>query len=161
MTDEIEIPRSFPRGGDVTGKRVVITGASRGLGRLLAHAFSAGGASVALVARSEADLKTIAAELPGTSLVQAGDVTDADFNDAVADATVAEWGGVDAWICNAGISPILAGPLETDPSVWREIFQGNLTGGVLGGPAPPPGRGGGGRVVFPRSGLGGGAAGGV
>src|SRR3954470_23984856 len=97
MTDEIEIPRSFPRGGDVTGKRVVITGASRGLGRLLAHAFSAGGASVALVARSEADLKTIAAELPGTSLVQAGDVTDADFNDAVADATVAEWGGVDAW----------------------------------------------------------------
>ncbi len=37
-----------------------------------------------------------------------GDVTDEDFNEAVADATVAEWGGVDVWICNAGISPIVA-----------------------------------------------------
>jgi NAD(P)-dependent dehydrogenase (short-subunit alcohol dehydrogenase family) len=43
-----------------------------------------------------------------------GDVTDEDFNEAVADATVAEWGGVDAWICNAGISPIVAGPRETE-----------------------------------------------
>ena len=42
---------------DLTGKRVVITGAGRGLGRLLAHAFSQAGARVALVARTETDLK--------------------------------------------------------------------------------------------------------
>ena len=53
MTDQIEIPESFPGPGDVAGKRVVITGASRGLGALLAHAFSRAGASVALVARTE------------------------------------------------------------------------------------------------------------
>ena len=40
MTDQIEIPDSFPAPGAVAGKRVVITGASRGLGALLAHAFS-------------------------------------------------------------------------------------------------------------------------
>src|SRR5205807_2938412 len=40
MTDQIEIPDSFPAAGAVAGKRVVITGASRGLGALLAHAFS-------------------------------------------------------------------------------------------------------------------------
>src|SRR3954466_8009980 len=110
MTEEIEIPGSFPRGADVTGKRVVLTGAGRGLGRLLAHAFSQGGARVALVARTEVDLKALAGELPGESIVCAGDVPDAAFNDAAADAAVVEWGGVDVWICNAGISPIVAGP---------------------------------------------------
>src|SRR3954470_16954235 len=101
MTEEIEIPGSFPRGADVAGKRVVITGASRGLGRLLAHAFSRGGASVGLVARTETDLKTVAAELPGPSLVLAGDVTDEAFNESVADAAVTEWDGLDVWIANA------------------------------------------------------------
>ena len=56
MIDRIEIPgRSHP--GTVSGKRVVITGASRGPGALLAHAFSHAGASVVLVARTERDLK--------------------------------------------------------------------------------------------------------
>ena len=76
MAEQIDIPASFAGGADVTGKRVVITGASRGLGRLLAHAFSQGGARVALVARTETDLKAVAAELPGPSLVLSGDVTD-------------------------------------------------------------------------------------
>ncbi len=65
MTDQIEIPESFPSPGAVNGKRVVITGASRGLGVLLAHSFSKSGAAVALVARTEKDLKTVAGTLPG------------------------------------------------------------------------------------------------
>ena len=40
MPAQIDIPASFAGSADVTGKRVVITGAGRGLGRLLAHAFS-------------------------------------------------------------------------------------------------------------------------
>jgi len=44
---------------------VVITGASRGLGELIAHAFSRAGAKVVLVARTESDLKAVAATLPG------------------------------------------------------------------------------------------------
>ena len=93
MPAQIDIPASFAGGADVSGKRVVITGAGRGLGRLLAHAFSHGGARVTLVARTERDLKAVADELPGLSLVCSGDVTDEEFNEAVADATVAEWGG--------------------------------------------------------------------
>jgi NAD(P)-dependent dehydrogenase (short-subunit alcohol dehydrogenase family) len=154
MTEQIEIPGSFPGGGDVTGKRVVITGAGRGLGRLLAHAFSAGGAVVALVARTEKDLKAVADALPGPSLVLSGDVTDEDFNEAVADAAVAEWGGLDVWICNAGISPILAGPRETRPSVWREVLEVNLTGAFLGARAAARVMGEGGRLIFTGSVLG-------
>jgi NAD(P)-dependent dehydrogenase (short-subunit alcohol dehydrogenase family) len=154
MTEQIEIPHHFPSGGDVAHKRVVITGASRGLGRLLAYAFSRAGALVALVARTEKDLKEVAEGLPGASLVCSGDVTDSAFNEAVADATVSEWGGVDVWICNAGISPILAGPLKTDPSVWREVLEVNLTGAFLGARAAARAMGEGGRLIFTGSVLG-------
>ena len=154
MTDQIEIPESFPGPGAVAGKRVVITGASRGLGPLLAHAFSHAGASVALVARTEKDLKAVAEALPGPSLVLSGDVTDEDFNEAVADATVAEWGGLDVWICNAGISPIVAGPRETEPSVWRQVLEVNLTGAFLGARAAARVMGDGGRLIFTGSVLG-------
>jgi NAD(P)-dependent dehydrogenase (short-subunit alcohol dehydrogenase family) len=154
MAEQIEIPGAFPRGGDVRDKRVVITGASRGLGRLLAHAFSHAGASVTLVARTERDLKAVAAELPGPSLVCAGDVTDAEFDEAVADATVAEWGGVDVWICNAGISPIVAGPRKTDPAVWRAVVDVNLTGAFLGARAAARVMHDGGRLIFTGSVLG-------
>ena len=140
--------------GDVSGKRVVITGAGRGLGRLLASAFSVSGARVALVARTEAELKSLAEELPGPTLVLPGDVTDEDFNEAVADAAVAEWGGVDAWIGNAGISPIVAGPRETDPAVWREILDVNVTGAFLGARAAARVMGHGGRLIFTGSVLG-------
>ena len=154
MPDQIDIPASFAGVANVTGKRVVITGASRGLGRLLAHAFSHSGASVTLVARTEKDLKSVAEELPGPSLWLSGDVTDEDFNEAVADATVAEWGGVDVWICNAGISPIVAGPRQTDPSVWRKVLEVNLTGAFLGARAAVRVMGEGGRLIFTGSVLG-------
>ena len=168
MPDQIAIPDEFPGPGAVSGKRVVITGASRGLGSLLAHAFSRAGASVALVARTERDLKVVAEELEGPCLVLAGDVTDEDFNEAAADAVVAEWAGLDVWIANAGISPVVAGPREVDPAVWRRVLEVNLTGAFLGARAAarvmtaggPGGRGG--RLIFtgsvlgerPRQGLG-------
>ena len=153
MSEEIEIPHSWPC-GDVRGKRVVLTGAGRGLGRVLAHAFSHAGALVALIARTEADLKQVADELPGPSLVCHGDVTDEAFNEAVADATVAEWGGVDVWVCNAGISPIVAGPRETEPSVWRQVMEVNVTGAFLGARAAARVMGQGGRLIFTGSVLG-------
>ena len=154
MADRIEIPETFPGPGDVAGKRVVITGAGRGLGALVAHAFSRGGASVALVGRTERDLKAAAGALPGPSLVLSGDVTDEDFNEAVADAAVAEWGGVDVWIGNAGISPVVAGPRRTPASRWREVLEVNLTGAFLGARAAARVMGEGGRVIFTGSVLG-------
>lgn len=151
---DIEIPDSFPGAGDVAGKRVVVTGAGRGLGRLLAHAFSGAGARVALVARTERDLKAVAAELPGPAIVCPGDVTDAAFNEAVADAAVAEWGGLDVWISNAGISPVVSGPRGTDPALWRRVLDVNLTGAFLGARAAARVMGSGGRIICTGSVLG-------
>jgi NAD(P)-dependent dehydrogenase (short-subunit alcohol dehydrogenase family) len=154
MIEPIDIPASFPGPGAVSGKRVVIAGASRGLGAVIAHAFSQAGASVALVARTERDLKAVAAAVPGPSMVLSGDVTDEDFNEAVADATVTEWGGVDAWICNAGISPIVAGPCQIEASVWQQILEVNLTGAFLGARAATRVMGEDGRLIFTGSVLG-------
>lgn len=154
MSEQIEIPEAFPSGADVRGKRIVLTGAGRGLGRLLAHAFSRAGASVALVARTEPDLKELAAELPGPSIVCAGDVSDESFDEAVADAAVAEWGGLDVWIANAGISPVVAGPRKTDPATFREVLDVNLTAAFLGARAAARVMDGGGRVIFTGSVLG-------
>jgi NAD(P)-dependent dehydrogenase (short-subunit alcohol dehydrogenase family) len=154
MSEQIEIPPALPQGGDVRGKRVVLTGASRGLGRVLAHAFSQAGAQVALVARTEADLERVAAQLPGPSLVFSGDVADEAFNEAIADATVAEWGGLDVWIGNAGISPIVAGVLETDPMIWRQVLEVNLTAAFFGARAAARVMGEGGRLIFTGSVLG-------
>jgi NAD(P)-dependent dehydrogenase (short-subunit alcohol dehydrogenase family) len=154
MPERIEIPESFPEVGDVKGRRVVITGASRGLGELLAHAFSSAGAKVALVARTERHLKVVADALPGPSLLFSGDVRDEDFNEDVADGTVAEWGGLDVWICNAGISPVVAGPLDVSPAVWRDVLDINLTGAFLGARAAARVMTAGGRLIFTGSVLG-------
>jgi len=154
MSDPIEIPDAFPDPGAVAGKRVVITGGGRGLGAVLAHAFSAAGASVALAARTESDLKAVAAALPGPSLVVSGDVTDEDFNEALADATVAELGGLDVWIGNAGISPAVGGPREIGADVWRRIVEVDLTAAFLGARAAARVMGSGGRIVLTGSVLG-------
>jgi NAD(P)-dependent dehydrogenase (short-subunit alcohol dehydrogenase family) len=154
MATQIEIPDSFPDAGAVAGKRVVVTGAGRGLGRLLAHAFSQAGARVALISRTEKDLKELADELPGSALVFVGDVTDEAFNETTADAVVDAWGGVDVWICNAGISPIVGGPRETEPSAWRHVLDVNLTGAFLGARAAARVMRAGGRVIFTGSVLG-------
>jgi NAD(P)-dependent dehydrogenase (short-subunit alcohol dehydrogenase family) len=154
MPQQIEIPESFHPIGDVRGKRVVITGAGRGLGELIAHAFSHLGANVALAARTGSELKSVAHALPGPTLVFCGDVRESDFNESVADGTVAEWGGVDVWICNAGISPIVAGPQDTSPEVWREVIDVNLTGVFLGARAAARVMSDGGRLIFTGSVLG-------
>ena len=154
MHGQIDIPEVFPVPGDVSGKRVVLTGAGRGLGEVLAHAFSRAGASVALVARTERDIAAVAAALPGSTLVLAGDVSDEAFNESVADAVVAAWGGVDVWICNAGISPTVGGPRATDPAVWRQVMDVNLTGAFLGARAASRVMGAGGRIIFTGSVLG-------
>lgn len=154
MQGQIDIPEAFPTPGDVSGKRVVLTGAGRGLGEVLAHAFSRAGASVALVARTERDIAAVAATLPGPTLVLAGDVRDEAFNESVADAVVAAWGGLDVWICNAGISPTVGGPRAIDPAVWREVMEVNLTGAFLGARAASRVMGDGGRIIFTGSVLG-------
>jgi len=140
--------------GLVAGRRVVITGAGRGLGRVLASAFDAAGAELGLVARSQDALDEVAASLSGDPLVCAGDVRDAEVNETVAKRMVDRFGGVDVWICNAGVSPRVVPVVETEPSDWRDIVDVNLTGAFLGARAGAAVMGAGGRIIVTSSVLG-------
>ena len=84
----------------------------------------------------------------------AGDVRDADFNETVAERMVDRFGGVDVWICNAGVSPEVAASTEMTPAAWREIIDVNLTGTFLGARAVAARMGVGGRVIVTGSVLG-------
>lgn len=161
LADDVEIPEHFLKVGDVVGKRVVITGASRGLGRVIAAAFAASGARLCLVARNREKLLEVCRLLPGDHVVCAGNVTEAEFCEQAADTAVSALGGLDVWINNAGISPALSGPLGMSPEQWREIIDVNLTGSFLGARAAARVMSKGGRIIMttsvlaerPRAGL--------
>lgn len=101
---------------DFTGKTVVITGGSRGLGLVLARHFRAEGADVALIARDAEELDRARADLErrdGRGLVHtlAGDVTDQAQVTRLIERVTHDLGHVDVLVNNAGM--IQVGPLET------------------------------------------------
>ncbi|TEF52711.1 SDR family oxidoreductase [Pseudomonas aeruginosa] len=90
---------------DLSGKRVIVTGASRGIGRAIALAFAAEGARVAICARSEEAVVTTGRELETTAqavIARAVDVTDTEGVKAFVAEVAARWGGVDVLVNNAG-----------------------------------------------------------
>jgi 3-oxoacyl-[acyl-carrier protein] reductase len=152
---DIPVPGRFPATGEVDGRRVVITGSSRGLGRVLAIAFARAGATVGLVGRDGDALARVRAELGGTQhLTFTGDVTDEAFNESIVDTMVAERGGLDAWIGNAGISPTVRASDALPGPVWDEVIATNLTGAFLGARCAARAMGPGGRIILTGSVLG-------
>jgi len=90
---------------DLSEKRVIVTGASRGIGRAIARAFAAEGARVAICARTEADVKAAGDELAKTAravIAKAVDVTDTAGVKQFVDEVAEQWGGVDVLVNNAG-----------------------------------------------------------
>ena len=139
---------------DVAGRRVVITGAAGGLGRVLATAFDSAGARLGLVGRSETALKEVAESLHDAPLLCVGDVRDEEFNESVATGMRERFDGLDAWICNAGVSPRVTTVAKTTPATWREILDVNLTGTFLGARAGAAVMEAGGRIIVTGSVLG-------
>ncbi|HWC84467.1 MAG TPA: SDR family NAD(P)-dependent oxidoreductase [Pseudonocardiaceae bacterium] len=124
--------------GLLTGRVVVVTGASRGIGRVLARSFGAAGASLGLLARNATAIKELAAELPGPCVPVSCDVSDAD---AVAEAFAAiagELGAVDSVVANAGIAPESHRAHQLSVATWRQVLEVNLTGTFLTAQAAHP-----------------------
>ncbi|MBI1878773.1 MAG: SDR family oxidoreductase [Chloroflexi bacterium] len=122
--------------GRFKGKRALITGASKGIGRATAIRFAREGGRAALISRTKADLEEVAAlikEEDGEALVLPADVTDeADLSTAI-DAAAKEWGGLDIVVSNAGIElPFEDTLTDSLPlTVWQRIINTNLTGQFL------------------------------
>ncbi|MFB6172602.1 MAG: SDR family NAD(P)-dependent oxidoreductase [Haloarculaceae archaeon] len=115
---------------------VVVTGASRGLGRSMVERFAAEGARVVLTARDEERLREVAADLPGESLVVPADVRDADAVARVIERTVESFGRLDTLVNNAGVSILgmqdARKPLhEVTEEEWDTVLETNLKGTFL------------------------------
>ncbi len=115
------------------GQRVIITGASAGIGAELARQLSSRGARVALASRRKEHLEQVAAgcrELGGTPLVVPTDITDAAQCSALVDEVVAAWGGLDMLINNAGRSMHALFQDISDLDIFQRLMRVNYFGAV-------------------------------
>jgi 3-oxoacyl-[acyl-carrier protein] reductase len=114
-------------------RAVLVTGASRGIGRAVAYAFAERGDRVAVHHRNSPELaQEVLAGLPGRghTIVRA-DLADAEAVRLMVEAAVADLGGLDVVVNNAGIyvwHPITEVSYEEWQETWRETLAVNLTG---------------------------------
>jgi len=115
---------------DLSGKKALVTGASRGIGRELAIGLASAGADVAVGARSDAGLSdTVAAiEATGRRAVPIGmDVSDIPECRNGVETAAAALGGLDILVNNAGVEEVRPS-LEVDEALWDKILDTNLKG---------------------------------
>ncbi|MCP9480930.1 SDR family oxidoreductase [Shimia sp. CNT1-13L.2] len=113
---------------DLTGKTVLITGASRGIGESAAHVFADAGANVVLLARGAEAIERIAAEIGDKAMAVACDVADYGQVEAAVQAAVARFGGADILINNAGVIEPISHLDASDPEGWGQVIDINLKG---------------------------------
>lgn len=113
---------------DLTDNVVVITGASRGIGAAAALAFAEAGARVALLARSEAPITKLAAQIGPSALALPCDVADLAQVDAALTQVADQLGPVDVLVNNAGVLAPIAPIVEADPTDWAQTVDINLKG---------------------------------
>jgi NADP-dependent 3-hydroxy acid dehydrogenase YdfG len=113
------------------GQSAIVTGASSGIGEATAHALAEDGANVALAARREERLESIAADLDGAygvdTLVAPTNVRDEDAVDALVEETVDAFGGLDLLVNNVGV---VAGDSVDDLTTeeYRTMMEVNVDG---------------------------------
>ena len=118
----------------LSGKVILITGASRGIGAATAKAFAAEGARVAINARREASLRDLRESMKrvdaGDHVIAPGDMAVPADVDRVMHDSLAALGGLDVLICNAGI--MIRKPLrDLTLEEWSSVLGTNLTSTYL------------------------------
>lgn len=140
---------------DMTGKTVLVTGASRGIGEAAVREFTAAGANVAMVSRSEDAIAQLAGELGPRALAIPCDVSRYWEMAAAVDACARTFGGLDVLIGNAGMIEPIAHLWSADPETWSQGIDVNLKGVFHGMRAALPvmTAGGGGTIITVSSGA--------
>jgi NAD(P)-dependent dehydrogenase (short-subunit alcohol dehydrogenase family) len=119
----------------LTGRRAVVTGGAQGLGKAIAERLAEAGADILIVDINEEPASAAAAELAErygvTAIGTRADVSDTASVIAAADLAVAELGGLDIWVNNAGLFPN-APVLQMPDEMWDRVFAVNARGVFLG-----------------------------
>ncbi|WP_164902964.1 SDR family NAD(P)-dependent oxidoreductase [Rhizobium leguminosarum] len=122
MSDISLTPSSNQR---LAGRRIVISGAASGIGRVTAHLFMEEGAKVILLDRNAAGLEAAFGSHDG--VIAGADITKEDHVTAAINQAAEKIGGIDGVINAAGI--MMTGPTaEITPKIWRQVLDVNLSG---------------------------------
>ena len=116
---------------DMSGKVVLITGGSRGLGRAMALGFAAAGADIIIASRNLAACQEVARQVEASgrqALAVACHAGRWHECDALADAAYARFSRVDVLINNAGKSPLYDRPVDIDEQLYDSVLNLNLKG---------------------------------
>ena len=116
----------------VAGQTAIITGSSQGIGEVTAKQFADEGADVVVTSRSQEKIDAVADEIndsdrPGEAIAVECDVRDRDAVEALIEATVEAFGGLDSMINNAGAS-FMAAFDDLSENGWKTIVDINLHG---------------------------------
>ena len=118
----------------LAGRTALVTGASQGIGRAIALALAREGANVVVTARSEDKLQSLAQEAESfgvSALAAPADIGVESEINGVAEAAIAEFGGVDILVNNAAIIHPQIPVSKFDPQLFRDVLNVNLTGAFL------------------------------
>ena len=117
----------------ISGRSVIVTGASKGIGKGIARVFASKGARVLVVARDGAAAQKTVDEIKaagGQAAALAADVTKLSDMERMADTAVKQHGGIDVLCANAGIFPA-AKLTDMTAEKWDEVLGTNLKGTFL------------------------------
>ena len=117
----------------IAGRSVIVTGASKGIGKGIARVFAGKGARVVIAARDGAMAEAAAAEIRasgGAALAVAADVSKSEDNRRMAQIAMDQHGSIDIVCCNAGIYPS-ANLFDLSETTWDEVMAINLKGTFL------------------------------
>ena len=117
---------------DMTGKTVMITGASRGIGAAAAREFADAGANVALLARSQEDLTALQGDIGDRAIAIPCNVSRFQEVAAAVETTIAAFGGLDVLINNACAVEPISHLATADPDGWGQVIDINLKGVFYG-----------------------------
>lgn len=140
---------------EMTGKVVLITGASRGIGEAAAHEFARAGAKVALLARNGDRVAEVAGSIGASAIAVPCDVSRYWEVEAAVGATIETFGRLDVLVGNAGVIEPISLLAEADPEGWGHAIDINLKGVFNGMRAVLPGmlEQGGGTIITVSSGA--------
>ena len=116
------------------GKRTVVTGGGRGIGRAIALRFASEGAAVLLTSRTSAQVEAVANEIRASGGTVAGVVADVARDadcERILGAAMDAFGGVDILVNNAGVFGPVKPLEEITPAEWDEVLAVNLRGPFL------------------------------
>ena len=108
---------------ELAGRRVVVTGASSGIGEAVARAFAEAGSRVAGISLDGGG--------PGEGIFVAGDTGDPEQVESLAQRVTSQWGGIDVWVNNAArlfVKPVV----DMTDDDWHGLLRANLHGYFYG-----------------------------